>query len=140
MIAIIQYICFMARSKREYEMQCAFHAWMEFQHPKAPHFSVVNEQMFGGKGGAIVGAKLKRSGRKSGVADYQIPCANNKYIGLWLEFKTPKGRVSDSQLAFGELMKSYGHRYEVVRSVESAIEIVNEYLSTSDSYKKNREA
>lgn len=47
----------------------------------------------------------------------------------FIEIKTPRGRVRDQQKNFIEVMRSYGHRAGIARSVEDAVRIV-----TDDKY------
>ena len=47
----------------------------------------------------------------------------------FIEIKTPKGRVREGQKKFIEVMRSYGHRAGVARSVEDAVRII-----TDDKY------
>ena len=44
----------------------------------------------------------------------------------FIEIKTPKGRVRDKQKNFIEVMRSYGHKAGIARSVEDAVRIVND--------------
>lgn len=51
----------------------------------------------------------------------------------FIEIKTPRGRVRPEQKNFIKVMRSYGHRAGVARSVEDAIRIV-----TDDKYKETQ--
>lgn len=51
----------------------------------------------------------------------------------FIEIKTPRGRVRPEQENFIKVMRSYGHRAGVARSVEDAIRIV-----TDDKYKETQ--
>lgn len=42
----------------------------------------------------------------------------------FIEIKTPTGKVRPSQVKFIELMKKYGYRAGIARSVEEALEII----------------
>ena len=39
-------------------------------------------------------------------------------VSVWLEVKTKKGRISENQKAFNDVIKSFGGFYFVVRSIE----------------------
>ena len=49
----------------------------------------------------------------------------------FIEIKTPRGRVRPAQENFINVMRSYGHRAGIARSVEDAVRIV-----TDDKYKE----
>ena len=57
-----------------------------------------------------------------------VPCG--EYGALGLEFKTPIGRQSPAQKAWQAAFETAGNRYAVVRSVEEAIAITNDYLNS----------
>ena len=42
----------------------------------------------------------------------------------FIEVKTPRGKVREAQEKFINLMRSYGHRAGVARSVEDAVDII----------------
>lgn len=47
-----------------------------------------------------------------------------KYIA-WIEVKTLTGRPTPEQLKFIDIMRKYGHRAGIARSVEDALKIIN---------------
>lgn len=75
-----------------------------------------------------VAAQLKAEGALAGVPDIFIARANRKHHGLYLEFKTPKGRTSDSQKKIIAKLREEGYRVKIVRSVDSAWQVLMEYL------------
>ena len=71
---------------------------------------------------------LKSMGRVSGVPDILV-FVPGKVIGL--EVKRPaikgicsKGRISETQIEFGERMKCLGHEYHIVYSVQEVEDIL----------------
>ena len=84
---------------------------------------------------------IKNSGRKdpasygrdiaegllAGVADVYVPYPTTRHHGLFLEFKSPKGKPSDKQLEFGEFCLSYDYSYKIVRSVDQAITAIDQH-------------
>ena len=57
----------------------------------------------------------KATGLMSGVSD--LICINNGEV-IFIECKDEKGRQSDKQIQFEEIVKSQGYRYILVRSLE----------------------
>ena len=64
-----------------------------------------------------------RYGLCKGSSDLVGICAGRFFA---LEVKTPKGRVSVEQQMFIDLVKSYGGHGAIVRSVEDALDAVEE--------------
>ena len=76
----------------------------------------------------IEGARLKRIGVKAGVSDLFLPYPVGRYHGLYIEMKTPDGRVSDSQTEFLEAMKRYGYAAYICKGYAAAIRVIKDYL------------
>jgi len=47
---------------------------------------------------------------------------------IFFEVKSAKGRASDAQKNFLQVMREYGHRAEIVRSPEEAVQIIQEEI------------
>ena len=73
-------------------------------------------------------ARLKAEGTLSGVPDIFIAKANYDYCGLFLEFKTKRGRVSPQQKVVIDKLISEGYCVKIVRSCEEAWTVLEEYL------------
>lgn len=127
----------------EMHLQAAFIEWVNLMGPQHPALGLLYAIPNEGFTSKLNGWKRKLMGRRAGVPDIHLPVQNNhpkpyrtepwesfhpRYIGLWLEFKTAKGRVSPDQKLWHGQLRMAGHRVEVVRSTEAAIEIVKEYL------------
>ena len=78
--------------------------------------SVPNEAAGGGRGAMIRMHRYKAMGLLPGVADLIAWMPEPVYI----EIKTPKGRLSSNQREFGELCQGHGIGYYVIRSVAEA--------------------
>lgn len=92
------------------------------------------------------GKKLKAMGKRAGVSDYFFARAkrytvykvegyyeeNRLYFGLWLEFKSEKGKCTLSQKSFGERQLAKGYQYKVVYSLDEAIAVFEEYVSLEE--------
>jgi Holliday junction resolvase-like predicted endonuclease len=56
-----------------------------------------------------------------GISDLvAIKCGHT----VWIEVKTPTGKLSDDQLAFKRAVEEHGGRYIVARGVEDLVEVV----------------
>lgn len=86
-------------------------------------FHIANERK-GGKANIGWIKRLKRIGLKPGVPDYFIMTESDI---LFLEVKTPTGRLSPSQKDFAIILETMGreHNFAVVRSFEEAKEMID---------------
>lgn len=112
----------------ESKMQATIIRWTDTAQLKYPElallFHIPNER----RCTPIQGAQLKRMGVKSGVPDLCLPVARGAYHGLWIEVKTPKGRVSDNQKWWLCQLERNGYCVYVCRSAAEAICRIEEYL------------
>ena len=74
----------------------------------------------------VIGTPLHKAGKtiyrpstNKGMADiHATVLVGDIPVSVWLEVKTKKGRISENQKAFNEVIKSFGGFYYVVRSIE----------------------
>lgn len=111
---------------REHEIQCSIVDWFKMQHNKHQMylFAIPN----GGLRNKVVAMKMKREGVKKGVPDLFLAIPRNGSAGLFIEVKTPKGRVRPEQLEYLNALASVGYKCVVVRTFDKAREIIDEYL------------
>jgi hypothetical protein len=82
----------------------------------------------GGARDAITGARLKREGVVKGMPDLFLACARSGRHGLFVEMKTKRGRVSESQRNLFPLLESQGYAVAVCHGWREAAETVTAYL------------
>lgn len=119
----------------ESKLQIAAVKWFDLTYPKLKLnlFSIPNE----GSRTPANGARMKAQGRRAGCADmflavskpYNPPKELLGYFGLFIEFKSSKGKLTENQLAFQKAVVSKGYRYEVVRDFDSFKTLIEDYLS-----------
>lgn len=100
----------------EHLLQVSIHRYLDLM--KVFHFAVPNGSMRN----IIVASKLKREGVKRGVSDLII-VLNGRC--MFVEVKTPKGRLSKSQKEFKKSVEELGFEYLIWRSLDDAINFVN---------------
>ncbi len=71
---------------------------------------------------------LKAQGVTSGVPDIFCAWPTKDYAGLWLEFKSHNGKITDSQKAMGKSLLRAGYQYFVVYSWSEARNVLSHYL------------
>lgn len=71
----------------------------------------------------------RKMGVKKGVPDLCLPIPHGRYHGLYIEMKTDDGRASSEQKWWGEQLLAQGYMWEVCHGWESAIRVLEWYLS-----------
>lgn len=75
----------------------------------------------------------KRQGVKKGVPDLCLPVPRGRYHGLYIEMKTDTGRASAEQKWWGEQLAAQGYFWEVCHGWQSAVAVLEWYLSLKGS-------
>jgi len=100
----------------------------------------------GGLRSKAVAGKLKAEGVKSGVLDLHLPAVsyvveiegkilslspepdNVQYIGLWVEMKFGKNKLTDNQVIWRKNLEGLGHKVVVCYNWRDAANAIMEYL------------
>ncbi|MDE3023647.1 MAG: VRR-NUC domain-containing protein [Pseudomonadota bacterium] len=81
----------------------------------------------GGLRNKRVAIKLKEEGVRAGVLDWCLPIPQGKYIGLFIEFKSANGALSNEQKFEIKCLKTFGWKTAVCRSLDEAIDAIKSY-------------
>jgi hypothetical protein len=111
----------------ESEIQITFIDWVNLQHPKLAPFVIHVPN--GGRMTLMRGHRLKKMGVKRGAADILFMWRKEDFGGLWLEFKAANGVQSNPQKEFEQLCQIAHYDYQVVKSLDMAIDAFNEYMA-----------
>lgn len=116
----------------EHRLQCACVRWFRLAYPQHHHnlFAVPN----GGYRTPATAAKIKAEGALPGVSDLILLIARGGYHGLLIELKTDKGRQSEAQREWQDLIEADGYKYVVVRSIEEFIKVVTDYINETKQW------
>lgn len=122
----------MKRLDLEHIEQCKVIQWFNIKIARQEYpedwdilFAIPN----GGKRDKKTAGKIKNEGGKAGIPDLNLPVANSKYIGLWVEMKKPVGGVTSKvQKEVHAKLRRIGHRVEVCNTAVLAISVIEEYL------------
>ena len=114
----------------EHRRQCACVHWFSLQYPKLKGrlFAVPN----GGRRDETTAAKLKAEGVVAGVADLILLKSNRDYGALLIEMKTRKGRQSETQKIWQNIVCADDeYKYVVCRSIDDFKREVDDYLKNN---------
>ena len=115
------------------QADCVLWLWNTYPETRGLYFCVNNEnsrsKYESRKQQLRSGAQRKALGIVPGVSDTILMIPRKGYHALCIEFKTPTGRQSESQKLFQERLERMTYRYEIVRSLEDFITVINSYLS-----------
>jgi hypothetical protein len=120
---------------REHDIQKAFVEWFGKACSglgvlRLALFAIPNGQilMASAKNPAMVMNYLKSEGFRIGVPDMMLAVPRGNRHGMFIEFKTSVGVMSDEQKEYAILLNSYGYHSVMCRSLDEAIEAVKSYL------------
>lgn len=71
---------------------------------------------------------MKREGVLAGVSDLLLLVSRQGYGALCIELKSERGRPTALQQEWAGEAKRAGNRYEIVRSVEEFVALMEDYL------------
>ena len=122
-----------ARLMTEYELHVSI---LDYLRIALPEGSAIHHSPNEGAHKIAYRMKQKRQGVIAGWPDLEIfvpPAAWQSETVPWcpifLEIKTPKGRVSDNQKAAHELLTNCGCVVEVVRSIEETATVISQLIN-----------
>ena len=110
----------------ESQIQRTCKRWFDLQYPQFSPllFAVPN----GGLRGKREAAIMKAEGMTAGVSDMILLISKKGYASLCIEFKTAKGRQSQSQKEWQRIAEMHGNKYVIVRSFEDFVKAITAYL------------
>ncbi|MBH8567304.1 VRR-NUC domain-containing protein [Microvirga sp. STS02] len=81
----------------------------------------------------ITAARQKSTGLKSGVSDTFLPEPRGAYHGLYVEYKTPTGTLSQNQKDFIKSMRAKGYCCVVLDNQPAFESLMGDYLPLTDT-------
>ena len=113
----------------ESQEQASLISWWKLAGPKLAPNVVLAAIPNGGARDAVTGARLKREGVVRGMPDLLLACPRCGRHALFLEMKTSRGRVSDSQRNLFPLLEAQGYGVAVCHGWREAAETIEAYLA-----------
>lgn len=115
--------------RKESEEQTAIIEWANIMQHRVPELALLYHVPNGGSRNVVEAKRLKAQGVKPGVPDLVLPVARGKYHGLYIELKTLRGRVSDTQKQWLDALRNQGYAAIVCRGADEAIAMIAKYLA-----------
>lgn len=108
----------------KHQIQAAFFSWARLHDRACLAYAIPN----GGHRHVAVAGKLKAEGVRKGVLDVCLPIAAGGAHGLYIEFKSRSGRLSQEQVVEAECLVRDGYTVAVCRQAQQAVGVTLAYL------------
>lgn len=110
----------------EHQEQVKLVNWFRLQYPKFAYclFAIPN----GGKRDIRTALKLKNEGVVAGVPDLFLMIPKAGWHGMFIEMKTEKGRLTESQKNFMGLATLLGYQSVVAYGFSEAQKLIHDYM------------
>jgi hypothetical protein len=113
----------------ESRLQSACVTWFRLQYPHyASHLFAIGN---GVPNNVRQGVIRKREGAVKGVADLMLMVPSGNLHGIFIEMKTPEGKLSADQKAFQTRATDAGYVYCICRSLEQFMAVMRVYLAVT---------
>ena len=116
--------------------QISLFQWAAFSENKYPELKLMYHVLNEGKRSAVTGSRLKQAGLKPGVPDIVLPVARGGYIGLYIELKYGKNKVTENQKTWLRDLREHNHLTAVCYGWEQAKELIESYLRLAPTVRK----
>ena len=113
-----------SRHSNEYKIQADFIRYLDLMYPDLLY--TISPAGFIMSAGMAM--KMVRMGYRKGTPDVMIFEPRASWHGFFIEFKDPKGTLSEAQREFLDAARSRGYLISVCYDVKTAIKCVEEYL------------
>lgn len=120
----------------EHREQAALVKWARLMPPPVRWlFAIPN----GGHRTKAVAGRMKAEGVLAGVPDLLLPVSRGGLHALYIEMKSPTGRISPAQKEMIANLRSEGYAVEVARSWVEGKEIIERYMRLDEQPEDPRE-
>jgi hypothetical protein len=108
-------------------------AWARANERNYPYLWMLHSSLNGLKRTKNAQGKAKAQGMLAGVPDLFLPVKNNNFVGLYIEMKSTKGRVSVEQSRYLKCAAENGYSVVVCYSAVEAINTIKSYLEQQNN-------
>jgi len=117
----------------EHQEQSMLIAWARMTEGTYPELALLHAIPNGGWRHKATAGRLKAEGLKPGVPDLCLPVPRGKYAGCYIEMKSRKGRVRQSQRWWLDRLNEQGYLAVVCKGFAQAVDVITEYLGAVES-------
>ena len=108
----------------EHQIQSLLFKWFKLQYPNLVMFAIPNAA----KRSYAQASYMKSEGLVAGIADIFLMCPKSCYHGMFIELKSAKGKLSDSQKEFMAAASSMNYKTVVCYGFDEAKTAITKYL------------
>lgn len=124
----------------EHDLQCAVIEWCRVMRHTYPELDLLFAIPNGGHRHKATAAKLKAEGVKPGVPDLFLPLPGRRRShGLFLELKTPKGKISFPQADWLEKLSRNGYMTVIGTELDAITDGVERYVLESRGWRNKQD-
>lgn len=116
------------RKHLEDDLQMSCFKWFCLQYPKLAKYLVHIPN--GGKRNKLEAIRFKKMGVQSGPGDFVFFKPNKYYFILMVEMKAGKGKQSEAQKEYQQMITDSGGLYVVCDNIPLFMNTLNEYIKT----------
>jgi len=120
--------------REEHKIQCSIIEWCAWSHQNFPDIDLVFAVPNGGNRSLSEAVRFKREGVKAGMPDLVLPVSKLGFHSLYIEVKTPKGKLSKEQQKMHKRLRDAGNAVVIARSLDDFIDITKGYYSKHKKY------
>lgn len=117
-----------AATATEHEIQSAFFQWVHLYEERHPQLKLIFAIPNGEHRSTSVARRLKKEGVRAGVWDVLVAVPSYPYHGLFIEFKSHKGRLEQNQIEFMKEANANNYLTQVYSDWTEAANYVADYL------------
>lgn len=116
------------RNRPEHELQCSIIVWAETNENIHPELHWLYAIPNGSYKSAKSAKDFKEEGLKSGVPDLCLPIPRGGYGALYIELKSPVGKLSENQRKWLQGLTDVGNLCLEARTYERVTQVIVDYL------------
>ncbi len=113
----------------EHQEQAALMQYAELMAQKDARWEMLFSIPNGGKRHIVTAQRLKKEGAKAGIPDLMLAVPCGCYSGLFLEMKSKKGRLTETQEDWTRRLEKWGYKVAVCYGWIEAKETIEKYLA-----------